>query len=460
MSDGTNAPPFPVLLFVDDEPSILSALRRLFRPKGFQVLLAESGAAGLEVLGTQPVDLVVSDMRMPEMDGVEFLEQVRLRWPDTMRLLLTGYADIGSIMGAINRGEIFRYIAKPWDDNDILLIVRTALQHRALEQEQRRLQILVQAQNDELKALNAGLESMVQARTAELNQANRSLRTANDRLRNNFITSIKVFTSLIELRNPQLAGHSRRVADLSRTVAQRLGLDNKAAQEIFVAGLLHEIGKVGFDDAMLLKPYALMAGAQRDAFHRHPALAAQMLMPFTELKRAADCIGAQLERVNGTGHPQHLSQSAIPLGARILGTVCDYDSLQIGLLVPRKLSPAQAQAALLEGRGQRYDAAVVDALLALVGSADASGPGASTDPGAPAQAQEQSLGTGGLREGMVLSRDLMTPSGLLMLSVGHVLDDAVIRRMADFERASGLRLRVSVWQGSPPEAQSQLVPFL
>ncbi|MES2115687.1 MAG: response regulator, partial [Pseudomonadota bacterium] len=104
------------VLFVDDEPNILSALRRLFRPRGYRVLTAESGAEGLEVLEREPVDLVISDMRMPEMDGARFLAQVRQRWPGVLRLLLTGYSDIQSIQDAINCGEIYRYITKPWDD--------------------------------------------------------------------------------------------------------------------------------------------------------------------------------------------------------------------------------------------------------------------------------------------------------------------------------------------------------
>src|SRR3990172_3319899 len=108
------------LLCVDDEPNILSSLRRLFRAKGYRVLVAESGNAGLQVLATEAVDLVISDMRMPEMDGAHFLELVRARWPDTIRILLTGYADVSSIIEAINRGEIYRYIAKPWDDNEML----------------------------------------------------------------------------------------------------------------------------------------------------------------------------------------------------------------------------------------------------------------------------------------------------------------------------------------------------
>ena len=111
------------LLFVDDEPSILSALKRAFRGKGYEIRSATSAAEGLALLDQEPADLVLSDMRMPEMDGAEFLERVFSRWPDTKRVLLTGYADAGATVAAINRGKIWRYIAKPWHDDDLILTV-------------------------------------------------------------------------------------------------------------------------------------------------------------------------------------------------------------------------------------------------------------------------------------------------------------------------------------------------
>ena len=138
MTDISQAPSL-TLLFVDDEASILSSLRRLFRPHGYRILTAESGAAGLETLEKESVDLVISDMRMPEMDGAQFLEKVRARWPEVTRILLTGYADITSTINAINKGEIYRYIAKPWDDNDIVLVVRDALERKRLQAENTRL---------------------------------------------------------------------------------------------------------------------------------------------------------------------------------------------------------------------------------------------------------------------------------------------------------------------------------
>jgi response regulator RpfG family c-di-GMP phosphodiesterase len=425
------------ILCVDDEPNILSALRRLFRARGYQVLLAPSGQAGLELLEREAVDLVISDMRMPEMDGARFLEQVRSRWPDPVRLLLTGYADITSIIEAINRGEIYRYITKPWDDNDILLIVHEALARRALELEKKRLQALASRQNEELRTFNAHLEALVRARSAKLLDANDLLQGANDKLKSNFITSVKVFTALVELRGGNLAGHARRVADLARRLALKCALDEKLAQEIFIAALLHEVGKVGFADELLATPVVRMDVPQLALYRSHPARAEQLLMPLQDLKGSVDIIAAQLERFDGAGFPKRLVGNSIPLGARILALASDYDNLQMGALAQRHLTPDEALAVIVQGSGKRYDPAIVPVfveLLAAVAYADT----------APAAVCETPVMASALQVGMVLSRDLITPSGLLMLSTDHLLDDRMIRKIIDFEKSAGLVLTAHV----------------
>ena len=432
----------PVILCVDDEPSILSALRRLFRSHGFAVIAAESGQAGLDLLDTEPVDLVISDMRMPHMDGVVFLEHVRQRKPDILRLLLTGYADIASITGAINRGEIYRYIAKPWDDTDIILTVQDALDRSALLQEKRRLEALVTAQNEELKVINASLEVKVQARTMELKQANGALQSANERLKSNFLTSIKMFTGLIELRDNRLAGHSRRVADTARRLAHALGQENKHVQEVFVAGLLHAIGMVGFDDELLQTPVASMTPRQLEVFRKHPARAEQLLMPLAELKTTVENIAAQLERFDGSGYPQGIPGKHIPLGARILAVASDYDSLQIGLLEQRQLSRQEAQDLIRQRSGHYYDPVVVTAFLDIYRDLV-------QDDLAVSTATTRSVTSRELETGMVLARDMTSPTGLLLLTAGHVLDDAVIRKICSFERSIGGRLSATIWVGEP-----------
>ena len=443
---GTAAPAgqsAPVILCVDDEPNILSALRRLFRAQGYQVRIAEGGAAALQVLENEAIDLVISDMRMPVMDGAQFLQQVRTHWPDTVRLLLTGYADVQSIIDAINRGEIYRYITKPWDEHDMVLQVRHALERKALEAEKHRLELLAQRQNEELRALNASLEQRVVQRTAELGAAHDDLLQANAHLKAGYVTTLKVFSTLIEMRGGQLAGHSRRVAELAQRMAVRIGLDAQQVQEVFVAALLHEIGKLGFSDALLATPVALMNSKLLGEYRQHAVRGEQLLMPLQDLRAAAACVGAQLERFDGTGFPKQLFEQAIPQGARILAVASDYDNLQLGVLTERKLSAGEAKTTIQNGRQKRYDPRAVDAFVAVM-------QGVANEKPDQALITEMSVDASALAPGMVLARDLIAPSGLLMLSAGHAFDARLIQKVRDFERSN--RLTVTAFVLREPES--------
>ncbi|HJW57600.1 MAG TPA: HD domain-containing phosphohydrolase [Burkholderiaceae bacterium] len=421
------------ILCVDDEPNILTALRRLFRPLGYEILVAEGGESGLQILESTPVDIVISDMRMPGMDGTQFLECVRIRWPDTIRLLLTGYADVRSILGAINRGEIYRYITKPWDDNDIVLVVRHALERKSLEAEKQRLEALTYEQNEELKALNANLENKVAARTAELRKVHDELLVSNERLKENYLTSIKVFSSMIEMRGANLAGHSRRVADLSRRIATRMNLDSLETQHIFIAGLLHNIGKIGFSDDLLSLPMSLMNGEQLGQYWKYPIRGEQLLTPLEDLREAAKIVRSHQERFDGEGYPDRLSGFDIPLGARVLAVASDYDNLQIGALAQRRLRPDEAVTAIVNSRGKRYDPLVVAVFQDTILGRNVVEP----PPG-------EALPVSALRPGMTLARDLVTRDGFLLLSAEHTLSERLIRQIVDFEHSSNESFTVYV----------------
>lgn len=420
------------VLLVDDEASILSSLRRLLRPSGYTVHVAESGAAGLALLEREPIDLVVSDMRMPEMDGAKFLAQVRQRWPETTRILLTGYADVSATIEAINRGEIYRYISKPWDDNDLLLIVRDALEQKRLQRENARLNALTQQQNVELRELNAGLEEKVRERTAALEQANDSLKGANERLKRNFLVSIKTFSGLMELRGGGVAGHARRVADLARRLAAHMNVDAKTQQDIFLAGLLHDIGKIGFSDALLAKPVAKMNGDELGRYRKHALAGESALMPLEELKVAALIVRSHHERMDGQGFPDGLRGMAIPLGARILSVANDFDGLQIGTLSERHLSRDEAKAMLLNSRGKRYDPQIVDAFIEMLGGV----------PHEPVRDLE--VLAADLLPGMVLARDLVGRDGALLLAADYVLDSSLVAQIQGYAAREGTKVVLHV----------------
>lgn len=425
------------ILCVDDEPNILASLRRMFRKENYRVLCAGSGADGLGLLEQDAVDIVISDMRMPEMDGVEFLERVRHRWPATLRLLLTGQADVESTIGAINRGEIYRYITKPWNEHALLLVVRDALERQALGREKERLEALVRRQNEELRELNATLEGRVRARTGELSAARNALQESNERLKANFLTLIRILSGMVEMRGGAIPGHGRRVADLARRIALRMGLAAGEAQDVFLSGLLHEIGKTGLPDALLGLPESLLKGEYLARYRQYPQVGEQLLMPLEELREAARIIRAHRERFDGAGFPDGAAGFDIPLGARILAVARDFEALQQGMLVQNQVDARRATELVAESRGKRYDPAVVEAFYDL-----------RTGHGIAARIAEIALDVGQLRPGMVLSRDLLAADGALLLSADHVLGERMLRQLAEFEARSGLRLQLFIRTGA------------
>jgi HD-GYP domain-containing protein (c-di-GMP phosphodiesterase class II) len=220
-------------------------------------------------------------------------------------------------------------------------------------------------------------------------------------------------------------------------------MDNKQAQEVFAAGLLHAIGKVGFDDELLGTPVNTMTARQREAYHQHPVHAEHLLMPLSELKATAEIIGAQLERFDGSGYPKGTAGRHIPLGARILAVVGDFASLQVGILEPQQLSVAAAQAVLVQQRGHDYDPAVVDAFIAMFRRPP-------KDELTLPTPRIKSISSSEFEPGMVLARDLLSPSGMLLLTAGHVLDAAVISKISSFERSIHVKLSAVIQQDSIP----------
>ena len=463
------------ILFVDDEPSILSALRRLFRPQGYRVLMAEGGAAGLALLELESVDLVISDMRMPEMDGVQFLEQVRQRWPGVVRVMLTGYADISSTIGAINRGEIHRYMAKPWDDQDILLSVSDGLTRSRLERENRRLQELTQQQNLQLQEVNGQLQSAnqqlhgvndalelrVKARTqqleasngqladanaqlgaanAQMEKAHQLLNAANLQLEENFALSISVFAGLLELRDGSVAGHGHRVATLARRMAEQLDLGAVEVTDIYNAGLLHEVGKIGLPDHLLQKTVSLMTGHEFEQYKLHPQHAQAALMPLGRLRQTAVIIRAQHERVDGKGFPDGLQGLELPLGAQIIQVAATYESLISGRLAEKVYSTEAAAAAIREGLGTRQETAVQEAFDTVLQAMAA-------EAGADIEVLSAEL-----KAGMVLSRPMLSPHGNVLLPAAFRFTPPVIKQVLDFEQRLGQSFSFFVKQ--PQDAKS------
>ncbi|MBV8467985.1 MAG: response regulator [Burkholderiales bacterium] len=433
----------PALLFVDDEENILSSMRRLFRGRPVQLATALSGAEALAYLEKHEVDVVVSDMRMPHQTGAELLSIVKDRWPSTMRIILTGYAEVDDTLAAINEGEIYRYVLKPWDDIHFISVVEGAIEVKAMRDEQARLQRLVRRQNRELADLNAVLERKVEQRTAELQAVTRQLAFANDNLKKGFVTSIKTFTSLIEMRSGSMAGHSRRVADLAKLIATQMGLVEAEAHEIMVAGLIHDVGKLVLGDHLIEVPYSQLSNTDRQEFEKHTINGQAALMAIDQLQGAAVFVRHHHERFDGKGYPDGLAEESIPLGARILSVANDFDALQIGTLEDRPLTREDAIRTIRSQSGKRYDPEVVDAFSAVI-----------NEPQAPTAKPETPARSGDLIVGMVLSRDLSTHTGMLLLAADHVLDERNIEQIQQFERSGKQPLPIFIYK--PQDAEEEV----
>jgi two-component system, NtrC family, sensor kinase len=167
------------VLVVDDEVNVQKSLRRLFLDTDYKVLVANSGLEGLAYLDKEPVHLVISDYRMPEMNGVEFLAKVKAEHPDTVRIILSGFADVEAVVDAINQGAIYKFLAKPWNDQELLSTVKRALEHSFLQRENATLLRELRSTNAELTKLAEDLESKVQERTQDLERKSRAVSIAH-----------------------------------------------------------------------------------------------------------------------------------------------------------------------------------------------------------------------------------------------------------------------------------------
>ncbi|MBI5442783.1 MAG: response regulator [Deltaproteobacteria bacterium] len=427
------------LLFVDDEENILKALCRLFHREGHELLTAKGGEEALALLESGPVSLIISDQRMPGMSGAEFLTRASRLQPEAVRIMLTGYSELQAAVQAINEGQVYRFLPKPWNDTALLEIVGEALAAVELKHEHAALQEQVRRQNEELKELNASLERKVLERTNEIWMALKLSEELNGTLRQQNVATVKAFAGMIELRSPAVGAHCRRVAGLVPGVCSRVGLGEKqAVQDVVVAALLHDLGKIVLPDVTLVKEPSHLSQFELGELRKHPVLGQghmQVLESFADVGRM---IRHHHENVDGSGYPDGLRGDEIPLGARVLRVLDAYDNVSKGRAVPG-LSVDRPLAVLETQVARSLDAAVFSALLEyLQARRDVHDP-----------ALEMKVPVEQLREGMVLSRDLRTESGVLLVAAGEVLKPSYIEKIRNLRQIYETSGQAFVYRSAP-----------
>lgn len=426
----TNDVPINILL-VDDEENVLQSLRRVLRSEPYRLFFAVNGEAALQQLDASRIDLVISDARMPGMDGATLLCQVQKRWPNCMRILLTGYTDLASTIKAINEGEIYRYITKPWDDEELRLVIRQALAFQRAERERERLEALTQVQNRQLQELNAFLEQRVTARTAELQQTADMLDLAYEELRKSYVTATEVFANLIAQRLSKERQTNAQVIVLVKAYAQHYKLDALLSDDLAMAAALYNIGKLTWDDKLLSSPSDLLYKEDKVRYRQYPETGESLLLALEPIQNAGLIIRNHQERWDGQGYPDRLAGENIPLGSRILRLAVDFIELQRGMILDRKLSRDVALLLMKKYAGRLYDPEVCELFLELCTTL------------APdlvlADNTIVSLDVRRLEPGMVLARNLYADNGMLLLNEGKQLTRALIDKLAVFEASEGAR---------------------
>jgi len=358
----TNASPSqkPGILFVDDEVNILKALARLFRIEPVCVYTASSGGEALETLESEPIQLVVSDQNMPGIHGVQLLEEIRQRWPDVIRMMLTGYTDMHIAVQAINKGEIYRLITKPWNDEELRTIVRQALDTYFLRQEIRRLDDLTKEQNCALQDMNHTLELKVQERTGEVKQKHAELRIA-------YVSTVRALVAAVDAKDTYTRGHSERVGVYSSRIARELGCKNEFIERIYLAGLLHDIGKIGIPDAIIIKPSSLEP-EEYEVMKRHPEIGAGILESVSFLADIVPCVRHHHEWYDGSdrGYPDRLRGDKIPFPSRIILVADTVEAMSSDRPYRRSLALERVIEEIQTYSGTQFDPVCADAFLAII----------------------------------------------------------------------------------------------
>ncbi|MCX8042997.1 MAG: response regulator [Desulfobacterota bacterium] len=421
----------PAILLVDDEEHILSSLKRLLCAEDYAVLTATSGEQGLRLLENNPVGLIISDQRMPGMNGTEFLARARQCCPDAVRIMLTAYSDMEATIGAINRGEIYRFITKPWQDEELKMIVRDALERYRLVQENKRL-------TRELREWNARLEQRVREQTAEIEQQNKELMQLNKKLQENFKSSLQAFASLIELRDMRLSNHAHNVASIAVKIADEIKVSQQERDTIEAAALLHDIGKIGVPDSVLAKQPKDLTAEERRQLEQHPIRGQAALEPIESLREAAVLVRHHHEWYNGDGYPDRLRFDNIPLGSRIIA---------IADAIDRHANPGRRGGAydvmrafriVYADRRTHYDEHLMPALEKIVRVLDA-GADKTIGTGQKACLPEE------LVPGMVLAEDIRTGTGILVLPAGTALKHEHILALKRYFELDPSGSSIRVW---------------
>ncbi|HET9481554.1 MAG TPA: HD domain-containing phosphohydrolase, partial [Candidatus Polarisedimenticolia bacterium] len=353
-----------VILCVDDDLALLENLwQQLSDLHGstHEVLMAKSAEEALTLIYDlshqgRTVEMVISDLMMPGMSGDRLLEILNVRFPDIIKVLLTGYARIDSALYAINNANLDKYISKPWQIEDLQLTTASLLKQ-------------FQLKND-----NQRLLSDLQMRNLELHSTLRDLKKAKEQIEANTIETLQSLAAALEAKDAYTAGHSERVARWAVMIARRIGLTEPEIDEIRAVAMLHDIGKIGMPERILNKPGSLTQ-AEHALVKTHPVTGAQILQPLKSFHHYIPIVRHHHEWFNGRGYPDGVGGGELPLAVWIAATADAFDAMTSNRPYRKMQTLDFAFGQLNTGMGTQFNPECVRAFMDLL-----------KEPGAPGEA--------------------------------------------------------------------------
>lgn len=328
------------ILVVDDDGLVLTAMSRILEGEGHTIL---THADPLKAAEERDFDVVISDFLMPNLNGIELLGVYKETVPDCVRLLLTAASDFKIALDAVNRGEVYRLLPKPWNVPELLSIVRQSVEFHRMRQENQRLARALEVKNQELQGVNQNLERLVVERT--------------DGLLDGMIRAL-------DYRDTETQWHSRRVSLFAKRIAEEVGIQGHDLITIEQGSLLHDIGKIGVRDSILLKPGPLTPEEWVE-MKLHPEIGYRMLSNIGYLREASLIVYQHQERWDSRGYPQGLGTEHIVIGARIFSIADAMDAITSDRPY-RKGSPLDVAKREIERcGGTQFDPNLVKAYLAI-----------------------------------------------------------------------------------------------
>ncbi len=401
------------VLLVDDEENILKALKRLLLDEEFDIETASSGEGALEKLKTlENVGLIVSDQRMPGMNGAEFLGRSQEYAPNAQRILLTGYSDISATIEAINKGGAGRYLSKPWDDDELVQAVKGAVDLYKQGAENRRLNEIIAQQKQEMAEWNDNLKKRLLQSTATIREQNQALKSIDDR--NPMALVHHAFDGFFEIMGGRNALHARTVSTLVTDVARKMVMDAETVATFRLGALMHDAGKFGSLTFGLNKHLEEMSESEVSEYRQHTLRGEQMFCRDEEFAGILPLIRSHHESFDGRGFPDGLHGESIPLGARLIA-IADFIEKSA-----RSVEQNRADYALMSAKyhaGTLFDPQLVAKFQSIVKLVFYEGKKAGS-------LAEVEAGFMSLVPGMILARDVESGSGVLLMQRGNILDTA------------------------------------